>query len=658
MSPSKPEASPERRRDNVSAPGVARALLVFTVLVSLYTFSYRGVLRVDDEHILAARTQSFALRGTFEQGQVFGNTRVQQLMLWGDQALEVEPSQAILGALFYRAGLTLGGGGMQAALLLNFFATVLAALLVFGSVSLLGFDHRVGATLALLFGMGTMAWPYALTFYRDTLAMLFTALAFMALTMVQRTHGWKRAGGLVLMLIAVIGGLLSKNTVWALVPSLLLGGMIMWQMERESRSKPWVMALALLMLALLAFVLVSRIPDQGPLARYSSSYYRYLLQHFRDSLRKGFFPAVLGPFFSPAKSILLFSPPLVLALAAIPSLRSRRMAACGMAAWSTVFWLSALQALFYRHEWAGAFGWGLRFMLPAIPALMVAAAPAVERIFAWRFPPRILAIGALFVLGVWVQAAGSLVPWRVAYRAWIERGMDPYAPASSWQSSYLVLPGQMLRLFDPRGWDMAWVRVVEGGAWAALVVPLAAITLLVLAAALILKPSEGQYAGSARLPWLLAGLALVLSWYPSLWLYRNDPRMAGDRAAFDNVSILLEDRVQSADIVVLDSYGTPLWMYMINRWTSQVPWYSLPYEIPPSGIASSFPGKSAIALLDSFGQEENPRIWLLETSEAPAFRLHRTPAWLSRSRRILWTQRFQDASGEVVLYLFAPIQSP
>ncbi|NIM06965.1 MAG: hypothetical protein GTN65_15415, partial [Armatimonadetes bacterium] len=56
------------------------------------------------------------------------------------------------------------------------------------------------------------------------------------------------------------------------------------------------------------------------------------------------------------------------------------------------------QALFYREAWAGGFGWGLRFMLPALPGIAVLCAAPVEALLdASCRPLRGLLYGALGV---------------------------------------------------------------------------------------------------------------------------------------------------------------------------------------------------------------------------------------------------------------------
>jgi len=140
------------------------AALLAGLLCCVYLISYTGAFRVDDEHILAARAQSLALRGRAEEPQVYGNSRARALVTMGDQATQVEPLQTVLGAALYRLGRVAGLGGAQSLLTLNLYLTALTGAVVFLTVVALGLGRRVGIWCALLFGLATMAWPYASTF--------------------------------------------------------------------------------------------------------------------------------------------------------------------------------------------------------------------------------------------------------------------------------------------------------------------------------------------------------------------------------------------------------------------------------------------------------------------------------------------------------------
>lgn len=73
------------------------------------------MFRSDDEHILAARAQSWAFWRQLNYPQVYGNERVRHLSLViEDQAspvVAIEPGQAFLGAAQFRVASEIGIGG-------------------------------------------------------------------------------------------------------------------------------------------------------------------------------------------------------------------------------------------------------------------------------------------------------------------------------------------------------------------------------------------------------------------------------------------------------------------------------------------------------------------------------------------------------------------
>ncbi|HET7010902.1 MAG TPA: hypothetical protein VFI11_09025, partial [Anaerolineales bacterium] len=191
--------------------------LIFAALSFFYLFSFGGVFRVDDEHILAARAQSLALWGTLDQPQVEGNLRVRELTAYGDAAIQIEPGQAVLGAALYTLGTHVGGGAAQALFVMNLLATAATGAAVFATVMRLGWRRGTGLWCAALFGLGTMAWPYSTTYYRDVLAMLAASLAFFAWACALRTRGIVHGLALGGAALAVAAGAFAKNISLALI---------------------------------------------------------------------------------------------------------------------------------------------------------------------------------------------------------------------------------------------------------------------------------------------------------------------------------------------------------------------------------------------------------------------------------------------------------
>ena len=93
-------------------------------------------------------------------------------------------------------------------------------------------------------------------------------------------------------------------------------------------------------------------------------------------------------------------------------------------------------------------------MLPALPGLIIAAAPAVERMLeSQRRWTRGLLLGLLAASGV-IQMAGSVVEWGRVYAIWAERGLDPFLASSAWQVRFLAIPRQLSLLADPSTWAL------------------------------------------------------------------------------------------------------------------------------------------------------------------------------------------------------------
>ena len=100
-----------------------------------------------------------------------------------------------------------------------------------------------------------------------------------------------------------------------------------------------------------------------------------------------------------------------------------------------------MQALFYREVWAGTFGWGLRYMLPALPLMAVLSAPIVEKaLIGTKSPAPWRSVVLLVGVGIIIQASAVLVPWVKPYLAWQAAGLDPFQPQAAWDATFLAIP--------------------------------------------------------------------------------------------------------------------------------------------------------------------------------------------------------------------------
>lgn len=619
---------------------------LFAVLIATYTSTFNGTTRVDDEQILAARAQSLALRGQLESPQVYGNDRFRELVQMGDQATQIEPLQSLLGGILYRLGIAFGWGGRQTAFSLGLYATAAATALLLLAVDQLGFRRSTAWLVALGFGLATPAFPYAETFYRDSLAMAFGSLAILGLALVTHRDRGRRWVGAILISLGIMLGSLTKNTMLVMAPALVVGfGPTLVGALRSHRLRLW------LPIGVLGLVLASAllIPPDGPLARFSWDYYRQLTGFFIQSVKPGLALAILGPWLSPSKSLFLFAPPLLLAL--LPSGRGKINPAVTRTTVAFAVLLSLGQGLFYRDAWFAGFGWGLRFMLPALPGLMLLTAPAIDDALT-KGRTALATVASLIAMGSAFQAAAAWTPWQPIYRSWIERGWEPYSPSAAWDPRLLAVPGQLALALQPSNWDTGWLRLLASNRRDAIWIPIFSAVLIVISAlVLTLIRRRGDEPVIRRLTAALCLVSLVLPIFPTMPLLQGDPGVADDRRAFHGYLKVVETELKEEDVVVVDSYGTPLWSFMSNRWAASNRWYSLPFEVPSLTADQSSNAAPSEATIDLFNRllTSGHRIWYVNTAESATAGLGRELQWLRDHATVKSTISFE---GKVPLFLF------
>jgi hypothetical protein len=631
------------------------ACIIAVILGAGYLLTFSGAFRVDDEHILAARAQSLAWHGSLEFPQVYGNDRVRHLSrVPQDEATSVaaiEPGHAFLGAALYRLAAFANLGGAQAFFVLNIYATALTGSLVYLMVRFLGFRRRTALGSAFFYGFGSMAWPYSKTLFRDSLAALMVCWAFLGWILLNRRDRLGRGLGVGLIAAGITGGLLMKSTVLLMVPALLIGALVLREgdQRRSDEIRKWAVVATILFGLMIISILL---PEKGAFARYSLSHYLELGKRYWSRLSLGTLLAAMGPFISPTKSIFLFSPILLLAPVALIHFRTQEDPFT-LPALLAVCFLSIGQALHLNQEWAGTLFWGLRFMLPAIPLLIVLAAPMLEKAFTDRGWTRNVIFYVLAPLSLFVQIAGAVVAWDVPFPEWLSRGLNPYDLKSVWDFRYLVIPYHWHHLADLSSWDIAWVRLLPTRPEVALI-PITSCLLMVLGLFWL------RCANRIRQPITSLSIALMLvsgilfPIYPSLVLLREDPRAGGGRPELRALVRWVQEQARPGDYVVVDSYGTKLWQVMMNDWDAQVNWLSLPFEIPgAAGVGWQVGGEPASGSLALFEEAERraARLIYLTSSDSPDFGLERELRWLGENRRLLEAVQFEEELiGEVYIF--------
>lgn len=582
---------------------IQTAATLLILLLSIYGLFYSGRFSTDDEHILASRSFGFAFEGSLNDDRVLGNDRILAYHSLPAQeaspSLEIEPLQSFLGAGLARLALLMGSGRVQTLFLLNIFATALAAVCVFAAVRVLDYPDKTALATALLFGLGTQAWPYARTFFRDPLATLFLAFAWVCALKLNQA-GSRRSLTLagIGVLLGLLLGILTKNTVVVALPAIAIllipfwkgvGGLEKLVLRTRLARLGLFLVIVIMLVGLLVFLLTAR----GSLARFSFSYYKEILLFFVTSPHPHFLSALFGPLVSPGKSLFLFSPVLLLPLAALVQKRIEVLAA-----WGYVLLLILAQALFYDDIWWGNINWGLRFLAPAIPLLTIASAPLIHRIL--HLPKGWIYIALLGGLSALVQLIGISAPLVEYYRYLMSLSPQAAGSLGIWDPGYSALVWTAGRILSGGDWDLAVLRAGLPG--------LLTATGLAALACLAWLQLRSRHIWMTLL--LLGCTSMAVLLLPKC--FSADPVYYPSRSDFWAAQDDLQSQASSTDGLVISSYGSPAWYYWMNWGSANLAWISLPFSLSgSSGLAVSVEAILAAASRD------HERIWILLPCDSP-----------------------------------------
>jgi len=274
----------------------------------------------------------------------------------------------------------------------SFFAALLVCLF-YHVLSRLGVSPRISFTASLVLAFATPVWPYTGTLFSEiwTALLLLTALAAL-----ERETGQEQGGILPVVLCGVCLGLalLTRPNHGAAFPvfglALLLGP---GSITRRAQRFLLLGAIGTVFLGTTLFLNYLHFHDLFQFGYAAWAKGGKIITDFRTPLHLGLYGFLL----SPGKSLLVFAPPLLLALAGLPLLwRQRRPIAVACGGCGLVYIL-----IVARHtQWEGGYAWGPRYMLPVLPLLLVGLVPLLrEGNRTW--PRRALVV--LCLIGVLVQ---------------------------------------------------------------------------------------------------------------------------------------------------------------------------------------------------------------------------------------------------------------
>jgi hypothetical protein len=373
-------------------------IVLVGLLLTIYTFTNSSRFHVVDEVSLFGVTESLGLRGAVDTNAIawtqWVNSPGEVLGAFGPEgdvyskkgvgpAVVALPWYLVLH-LLGRMGIILGL--VQSTLLWNGFVTALTAGLLWLVAVRLGYDDYTGASLALLFGLATIAWPYANQFFGEPLSAFGLLLAFYGLV------SWGATGRLRWPIIGGVGAALVLATVTAhvlligllaayaflvilRVPSLVWSGPATGA-GGDAQRAPYAGDMMTATKGVIAFLTpvvlagsLLLVYNYGRFGNpFSTGYHFAEGEGFSTPIYQGFY----GLVFSPYRGLFWFTPLfLVSVVAYVPFLRRHR--AEGILIGLMSLTLVALYSMWWMW-WAG-FAWGPRFLVPMTPFWVLVLAP-------------------------------------------------------------------------------------------------------------------------------------------------------------------------------------------------------------------------------------------------------------------------------------------
>jgi len=421
-------------------------LLVIACLSALYALTFSGQYRSIDEYAMYARTESWALGLGPETPQLAFSARHHPVGA-------LEPGQPLLAVPFYLLSKAMPGASTTiAVMLLSVVATAATGGVLYRLARELGCGERSAALTALACSVGTTAWPYARSFFREPLLGLLWSVAALDCLRWQRTGAWTHA---LACGIAAAAGVAVKIASVTALPVFALA--LLWdpgsrRLRLSRRTLWWGVAGGALALGAAALLWRLRYGSALPLANYTWGY------PWGRALQVAY-----GLILSPVKGILVFSPVLLAALPGWPRMARRHGATLALV-------LGLTAALLYTYgnhpQWhGGSVVWGPRFVVPLLPLLMLPMAVALSqggwwtRLWCALWCAVSLPVQAAAGTVSWSDAVWQLVP---AYQNETLVGLDGI-PWWSWR----LLPRSpalvQLQNWAPRQLDILWLRTLSDG---------------------------------------------------------------------------------------------------------------------------------------------------------------------------------------------------
>ncbi len=449
-------------------------IAVFLFLFAVYLLTYTPRINSSDGLAMFATAENMVRRGGMDIEQI----------RWMDLQ---QGTYGLDGLLYSRKGIgvplamlpltwlgliTPWFGLVSTSLIFNALVTALTAVVLLAYLEILGVRMHTGAVVALTFGLGTLAWPYAKSLFSDPFAGLLLLTTAFTLLKFKQTHqlrylflaglclGWNVATRYAEALFLPVYGLLLLYYLLTIDNS---------KLTIDNSKKPIFPLSSLTLRAIIAFCL--------PILIIGLILLTFNFTRYGDPFNTGYLPnetfsgiwldGIIGQLISPGRGLLIYCPILILSfIGLIPF--SRRFPAEATVAVSVILIHLLLYGKWFM--WHGGYAWGPRFMIPTLPFWGLFLAPVVAKAGfgqpGQQTQHKLLRIifMLLLILSIAAQLLSVLIDFSPFQNSLLDNGLPLFARQTFFDPQYAALLSGW-QFVSIAGLDLVWLWQGQFSGW-------------------------------------------------------------------------------------------------------------------------------------------------------------------------------------------------
>lgn len=577
-------------------------IFVFSVLFIIYVVSFTGIPSSDDEQLFAVTTRNLVALNHFDAEPLYGNLRIA-----GDYH-GVEPAFPLLASFWYRLMKLFNIGHLQSLYLLPiFYVSLSASILVLLTVQL-GFAINLAVEVSLLYGLSTIVWPYAKTFFREPFILLLVLLSWLFFECMRVESGKINKKFSLLFYLTILLLCFTKIVYGILLlPYIVLFFYQLQQIDDAGRRriKTFLLVLAAFVIVLfLSTFWLQPLLQKSVFYRFSTSFLLDVWTRLISGTHADIGTVLTVSLFSTWKGFFLYSP-LCSLIFFMPFLKKTYAQKLLLIPLFVLFALLIEQWVIYDTQWWNP-TWASRVLLPVVPLILVACMPAYEFLRRHTYGKFLL----LFI-AFW----GFVIQWNAIvvnssfYTTVLQEKVTDFPNSLFWNFSLSPMLNQWKAIYLDYPVDNFLLRLVgsENSSLGFLFLILGVISLISVIFigfqyknSILFSPKVSLFLLPIPSVLLLSAFLLVLKLDP---FYRDWITPVEQACQITNASSLPDD------LIVVKPYPSKFWYVFLNQDCIQKNWFSLPHDddIPNKQTAQNL----VFGLLDRL-PSRTARIWLIQ----------------------------------------------